>query len=250
MAGPPFSSLFAPIAKKLLDAIPASQAGANMSSAGALARLPLGLFSETMATSASLLLNHLIAQQRTTSEKLAREAGKVVVFQVAPVRIGLRVTSEGYFQTSRQTGSVVAPADTEISMQWSDLAESLSSPSSVSRRARIQGDMDFAQTVSSVIMDLHWDAEHDLSRIVGDAQAVWIMNSLSAVGVSLKDLLARFKSSVREYAVFEKGMTPSSDEFDEFRNGVSGLRDDLARLEKRLVRMEKGSVDAKRDEQE
>lgn len=243
MAGPPFSSLFAPIAKKILDVAPTRQGEGLLS----LARLPLGLFAETLATSASLVLNHLIAQQRTTSEKLAREAGKVVVFQVAPVRIGLRVTSEGYFQTSRQTGNVVAPADTEITMQWSDLAGSLSAPSSVARKARIQGDMDFAQTVSSAIMDLHWDAEHDLSRIVGDAQAVWIMNSLNTFGLSLKDLFNRFKSSLREYAVFEKGMAPTADEFESFRSGVSNLRDDLARLEKRLAKMESQSNPTGRD---
>ncbi|MDX1669947.1 MAG: hypothetical protein R3194_11050, partial [Limnobacter sp.] len=133
---------------------------------------------------------------------------------------------------------VRAPADTTIQIDWADLVGSLSAPSTISKRASLSGDMDFAQTVSSAILDLHWDPENDLARVVGDAQAVWIMNSLSQAGISLKDLLARLKNNLREYAVFEKELTPSADEFDEFKRGVNTLRDDLARLEKRLKKME------------
>lgn len=203
-----------------------------------LAGLPFSVLSDTLATSATLILNHLIAQQRSTCERLAKEAGKVVLFDVSPVKVAFRVTSEGFFQVSRQSASVTAPADTEIKIDWTDLVGSISAPSGISKRAQISGDMDFAQTVSSTVLDLHWDPENDLARVVGDAQAVWIMNSLSRVGVSLKDLLTRLKSNLREYAVFEKEMTPSADEFDEFKQGVSALRDDLARLEKRLQKME------------
>lgn len=234
VAGPSFSDIFIPFAEKVVSA------GKQARSKGffKFSDLSFSVLSDTLSTSAALVLNHLIAQQPSTSERLSKEAGKVVLFDVSPIKVALRVTHEGYFQTSRQSKTVMAPVDTEIRIDWADLVGSVSSPSGIGKRAHISGDMDFAQAVSATFFDLHWDPENDLARIVGDAQAVWIMNSLNHLGVSLKDLLSRLKSNLREYAVFEKEIIPSADEFNKFKQGVSALRDDLARLEKRMQKME------------
>lgn len=213
-----------------------------------MAQFPVAMAADTVSTSVSLLLNHLLAQQRNVSERLKSEAGKVVVFQVTPLSLGFRITDQGYFQVSRQGGAVRAPADTTITLQWPDLIGAVASPTSVGRKANIEGDLDLAQVVSNVILDLHWDPEHDLARVIGDAQAVWIMNSLTAAGTSLKDVFARLKANLREYAVFEKGLTPTHTEFDRFRQEVGALRDELARLEKRAQKLdERHGLEAKRN---
>lgn len=207
--------------------------------ANGLAALPASLLSRSIGASASLVLNHLIAQHRRCKDKLQKEAGKVVCIEVAPVSITLRVSHEGYFVASHSTNGVKAPVDTHISMQWTDLVGSISAPSSMARRAKIEGDMDFAQVVSSVLNDLSWDSERDLARIVGDAQAVWIMSTLAGFGTNLKDVFNRFKANLREYAVYEKGLSPSADEFDAFRGDIAKLRDELARLEKRVQQVQR-----------
>lgn len=194
-------------------------------------------FSTTLGTMACLVLNHLLDQHRSAKYKLQAEAGKVVAFEIKPVRLALRVNEKGYFQASRAVSGVEAPVDTEIAMDWADLAGAVRAPGSAGRKARISGDMDFAQVVAGVIMDLQWDPEHDLARIIGDAQAIWVMNSLTAVGTSLQDVVARFKSNLREYVVHEKSMTPTSSEFEGFRSDIAQLRDEIARLEKRLEKL-------------
>lgn len=202
-----------------------------------LAALPAQALSMALGSSVSLVLNHLIDQQRTSKTKLQREAGKVLAIKVSPVQLQWRINDQGYFQVTSATQGVLPPSDTEIALQWADLMGSVANPGSMVRKASVTGDMEFAQVVSQVVNDLSWDPERDLARVVGDAQAVWIMNSLSAMGTNVQDVVARFKSSLREYVVHEKSMAPTASEFDAFRADVGQLRDEIARLEKRLARL-------------
>ena len=196
---------------------------------------PVQFLSRAIAGTVSLVLNHLIALQPLCQKRLQKEAGKRVLVSVAPVQLELQVTEQGFFQVDLNTGDSDRRAvDTHISMRWSDLAGSVGPPSSISRKAKVEGDMDFAQAISAVINDLSWDPERDLVKIIGDAQAVWVMNALSATGTSLKDVFTRFQNNLREYVVHEKSMTPTAGEFDEFCSDVNALRDELARLEKRI----------------
>lgn len=206
--------------------------------AGGLLSAPFALLSATITQTVCLVMNHLLDQQRSSKSKLQKEAGKVLSLKISPVHLNLRVNDQGFFQPSNPTNGVTAPADTQISMQWGDLIGSVSNPNAMSRKAAIEGDMDFAQTVSTVINDLSWDPERDLARVVGDAQAVWIMNTLAALGTNARDVAQRFKNNLREYVVHEKSMTPTTSEFDSFRGDVNKLRDELARLEKRLAKLD------------
>lgn len=197
---------------------------------------PKLLSSSVFSTCASLVLNHLLDQQPSGQSTLQRCAGKVLFISVPPVSIVLRVSDQGHFQ-ALNNHEFSAQADTEIHMQWAHLVGALGKPSALVRKARIQGDMEFAQTLSGVINALSWDAEGDLARVVGDVQAVWIMNALTALGTNLHDVWARFKSNVHDYVVHEQAMLPTQSELEAFGQGVAGLRDDLARLEKRIERL-------------
>ncbi|MCR2745600.1 ubiquinone biosynthesis accessory factor UbiJ [Limnobacter parvus] len=236
MASPP--ELLFQFASKLLSTSQAKGATA----VGGLLSAPLNLMSITLTQMVCLVLNHLLDQQRSSKFKLQKDAGKVLALSVSSMHLKLRVTDQGYFQPSSATNGISAPADTQITMQWADLIGSVSNPNAMSRKAAIEGDMDFAQTVSTVINDLSWDPERDLARVVGDAQAVWVMNTLSALGTNARDVVQRFKSNLREYVVHEKSMAPTASEFDSFRSDVNQLRDELARLEKRLGKLDAAAV--------
>ncbi len=200
---------------------------------------PLDFASATVSQMVCLVLNHLLNQQQESKRRLQSEAGKLVAISIAPVSLNLRVNQAGYFQSAEPNNNVGELADTRISMEWADLIGSVSNPNSISRKAVIEGDMDFAQTVSSVLNNLTWDPEHDLARVLGDAQAVWVMNALSAFGTNARDVVQRFKNNLREYVVHEKSLVPTVSEFDLFRGDISKLRDEVSRLEKRLARLGK-----------
>lgn len=212
------------------------------SPSGSLLFAPLNLLTATVSQTVCMVLNHLLEQQRNSKGRLQKESGKVLAVIIPPVNLRLRINEQGHFQPTSSSQGNVVPADTTISLQWVDLAGSVSNPNSMARKASIEGDLDFAQTVSTVINDLSWDPERDLARVLGDAQAVWIMNTLSALGTNTRDVVQRFKSSLREYVVHEKSMTPTASEFDAYRQELGQLRDEIARLEKRVARLQPESA--------
>lgn len=203
---------------------------------------PFLLLSGGLSQMICLVLNHLLDQQRNSKTRLQKEAGKVLGLSIMPMQFKFRINDQGYFQPTSDSPANPVHFDTRISMQWSDLISSVSNPNAMARKAAIEGDLDFAQTVSTVINDLSWDPERDLARVVGDAQAVWIMNTLAALGTNTQDVVQRFKSNLREYVVHEKSMTPTASEFDAFRQELGQLRDEIARLEKRVTRLGEGSA--------
>lgn len=73
---------------------------------------------------------------------------------------------------------------------------------------------------------------------MGDVPAVWITQVVSSAGISLHDSVGRFQSNLREYLVHEQGMVPTVREFASFREHIGQLRDDLARLEKRIHKLQ------------
>ena len=127
MASPPV--MFFQFASKLLSA---SQAKGSMAAGGFLSA-PLGLMSATVTQMVCLVLNHLLDQQRSSKSRLQKESGKVLALSIVPVMLKLRVNDQGYFQPSTPSNGISAPADTQITMQWSDLVGAVSNPNAMSR---------------------------------------------------------------------------------------------------------------------
>lgn len=186
-----------------------------------------------------LVLNHLLDQQASSKALLQQEVGKVIALNISPLQVNLLVNDQGHFEVSKSSDNLtIQQPDTKIAMKWADLLGAVQSPSTMSRKAAVEGDVGFAQTVSTVINNLSWDSERDLARVIGDTQAVWLTSFLSALGTNARDVVQRFKSNLREYLVYEKAMVPTLSEWDAFRSDVNGLRDQLARLEKRMSKLD------------
>lgn len=216
------------------QSFPFSQFAAQLKSVSAA---PSAALSALVSKSACLVINHLLNQHPEFKTRLAAEHSKVLRVSVESIHMLFAVDAQGYFQAVVDQPNETTQADTEIAMQWADLIGAVRSPKSVAKKASIRGDLDFAQALSHVFTHLSWDHEADLARVVGDVQAVWIVNALSAVGTNVKDVFGRFKDNLRDYVVHEQSMTPTPSEFDAFRHELAVLRDDLARLEKRVARL-------------
>ena len=103
----------------------------------------------------------------------------------------------------------------------------------------IHGDAEIAQTFSELLKQARPDLEEELSRVIGDVAAHQVGNvARSALGLARRaaDTLAQ---NVSEYLQEEGRDAPSRTEADEFIAGVDKLRDDVDRLEARLVLLER-----------
>ena len=178
-----------------------------------------------------LAFNHLLAAAPWARQRLAAFAGRRARISLPPLAFMLEVTDEGYFSTGEGEAEVVfsRPAATP----W--LA--LQGLEAVVKEAHVSGPADFADTLGFVLKNLKWDAEEDLSKLVGDLAA----HRLAGLGRRFlgwqKHVLASTTENVGEYLREEQTLLPRSADFATFRDEVSRLRGDLERLEGRVSRL-------------
>ena len=98
----------------------------------------------------------------------------------------------------------------------------------------VDGDPQLAAALNHVARNLRWDIEEDLSRVFGDIAAYRMVKTghkLDAWGRQGADNLAR---SFAEYWTEEQPLIASRPDVEQFIRDVDALRDDVARLEKRI----------------
>jgi ubiquinone biosynthesis accessory factor UbiJ len=102
---------------------------------------------------------------------------------------------------------------------------------------RLAGSADIAEALAFVFRNLRWDVEEDLARFVGDiparrlsllGQSSWLGNRRN--GSPLTANLAEYVSEEAQFVVPAR-------EVSGFASEIDRLRDDLARLEKRVQRL-------------
>src|SRR3569832_2402520 len=109
-------------------------------------------------------LNHLLSQEPKAVAMLSAHAGKVACIDTGLMRVRFKVAGDGMLQAAEDKDEPnvtirVKLADLPLIAQFRERAFSY---------VRIEGDADFANTVSQLSRTLRWDAEEDLSRMVGD----------------------------------------------------------------------------------
>ena len=102
---------------------------------------------------------------------------------------------------------------------------------------QVTGDPRLASTVMALARELRWDAEEDLSRVVGDVAAHRIAGLARTLAHWQRDAAGRLAQSVRDYAVEEKRLLVSAADMEWFAGEVARLRDAIERLEKRVGRL-------------
>jgi ubiquinone biosynthesis protein UbiJ len=182
-------------------------------------------------------INHLLDAEPWARAQLVPHANKTlhVVFQ--PFTIRLAVAPNG--SVSRATPT--APADTTVTLPYSAVTRMLAGGSdAVLRDMHLEGDAEFAQAVSLLVKNLRWDVEEDLSKVVGDAVSHRAVSVGRRVTGELKRTQERVAANVSEYLLDENPQLVRPRAVQTLADGVRELRDDLARLEKRLDRLTLG----------
>ncbi len=175
------------------------------------------------------VLNRMLAREAWAREKLVPFAGRAVRFEAPPFSMQWGVTGEGTLKPSTEG----APAVT-IGLALGSLPFALLDPPAATRDVRLQGDADFAQALSFVLQNLRPEPEEELSRFVGDAAATRIVGFMRLSASHWRQLAERMLDNAANYVVTENPMIVARDEIATFVQDVARLRDDVARLEKRI----------------
>lgn len=178
-------------------------------------------------------INHLLAQEPWAQRMLAAHAGKVACIDGAAVKLTWQVSQDGFLQAP--------PPDTAVNVtirfKLSDLPLIAQNRERAFSYVKIDGDADFANTISQVSQGLRWDAEHDLSKLVGDIAAVRIVAGGNALMAGVQATHKKLTENLAEYFLEEQPMLVRPQAVSDFTNDVTKLRDDLERLAKRINKL-------------
>lgn len=185
-----------------------------------------------ISTSFAVAINHLLAQESWARDKLQRHAGKVAHFDAGVAGVRVKVASDGMLAAA--TGD--SPSVT-IRARLADLPLILQNRERAFSYVQIEGDADFAHTISQLSQSLRWEAEADLSRLIGDIAAVRVVQGVRAAFHSARQTQRTLAENTAEYFLEENPMLVRPQAVEDFAAEVVKLRDDVERLGKRIDRL-------------
>jgi ubiquinone biosynthesis protein UbiJ len=212
-------------------------------------RGPSALSAPAVAT-----INHLLAREAWARESLKRHAGKVACIDTGHLRLCMRVARDGMLETAAaasEAGGDNEVANVTIHVKLGDLPLILQNSERAFSYVRIDGDAEFANTISQLSKGLRWDAENDLERFIGPIAAARLaggargaVGSASAAGRRLAENVAEFLLEERRVLVRPKHVEGFGDEINRLRDDVERSAKRIARLEQRLQQMLPAAADA------
>lgn len=185
----------------------------------------------------SAAINHLLAQEGWARARLEPHAGKIAVFDAGVFALRLKVRADGLVEAA----DAVDAATVTIRVQLSDLPVILQNRERAFSYVKIEGDADFANTISQLSQSLRWEAEDDLSRLVGDIAARRVTEGARAVVKNAQAVHQSVTENVAEYFLEENPLLVRPRAVADFTNDVTRLRDDVARLAKRIEKLKGGN---------
>jgi ubiquinone biosynthesis accessory factor UbiJ len=179
------------------------------------------------------LLNRLLRDEPSASASLMPFAGKTVRVVMPPFSLSVVVTDEGLLA---HCATSHAP-DVRLELPMSSVASIATGSASLASRILMEGDTEFAEVLGRLSAQVRPDIEEYLSRLIGDVAAVRVVGAFALLARGIVEAHQRVASNVAEYLVHENPQLVHPRAVDEFTAAVRVLRDDLARLEKRIERL-------------
>ncbi len=178
-------------------------------------------------------INHILRATPRAMTRLQRFAGKTLAFKSGPFHLRLTVLASGEVDVS----SAESIPDVTVTAPPILLPRLAASDEAAFKQAVFEGDAEFAAEIAFLARHLEWDVEEDLSKVVGDIAAHRIVSSANSLRQWRKDATARLGENFREYLTEERPALVPRRDMQEFLHEVDAVRDDVARLEKRLARL-------------
>lgn len=180
------------------------------------------------------IINHLLSQHGWARDKLMAHAGKSVRVDAMPLAITLLVSASGSVEAIPDPGKT----DVAFKLSLAQLPLMLTDPERALKSVHLTGDAEFAQTLGTLMRELRWDAEEDLSRLIGDVPAYRAMQGARAFSAWGRDAAQRLAGNSAAFLVDEEPMLVRQRMVEQFADEVAAARDACARVEKRIELLE------------
>lgn len=179
-------------------------------------------------------INHLLAQESWAREALVVHAGKQACIDAGSVALRLRALGDGLVEAC----DAEAPANVTIRVKLADLPLMAQNPDKAFSYVTIEGDAEFANTISRLGKGLRWEAEHDLEPWIGAIAATRLVDGARAAIDTARATQRKVAENVAEFFLEEQPLLVRPAAIEDFGSEVSRLRDDVERAAKRLAKLE------------
>lgn len=180
------------------------------------------------------VLNHLLRGQPWLRERLLPFSGRAAALEAGPAQLRVSVDADG--QLVPAAGE--APAEVTVHVPLTAALALAAGDERARSRIELSGDPAFAAVLGGVLQELRWDAEEDLSRVVGDIAAHRIVQTGRSLLEWQRRTTSNLLESVGEYLTEEKPMLARRDELERWMREVDLVREAAERLEKRIAQLD------------
>ena len=178
-----------------------------------------------------LALNHLLEAEAWARDKLKPYAGQCVEFRSPPLpALRLDILDSGLLRSAAQD----APPNLVVSIGPGALPAMLRGEDALLREIGIEGNADLAGTVQYLFRHLRWDVAEDLSKVFGDVIAQRMVSEGKRFAAWNRETAEKLAQNFAEYWIEEQPLLARPAAVRQFLADADQLRDDLARLEKRI----------------
>ena len=180
------------------------------------------------------VLNHLLASEDWARQRLQPFAGQTAQVSSGSLVLALVITPDGKFSA----GDKLATATVSIALPADAPMRALTDRDGLMAAAQISGPADFAEALGFVFRNLRWDAEDDLSRLVGDIAARRMVSSGKQIFQWQREQAKNLAANLGEYFSEEVQAIARREEIDAFCVEVAQQQDALSRIEARIAALE------------
>ncbi len=178
-----------------------------------------------------LALNHLLGAEAWARDKLKPYAAQCVEFRNPPLPVlRLSILDSGLMGSAAED----AVANLIVNIGPGAPLALLRGEEALLREIAIEGNADLAGVVQYLFRHLRWDVEEDLSRLFGDVLAHRMVEQSRRVAGWGREAAEKLAQNFAEYWTEEQPLLARPAEVRRFVADVDRLRDDLARVEKRI----------------
>jgi ubiquinone biosynthesis protein UbiJ len=187
-----------------------------------------------LTASAVATINHLLAGEDWARASLRRHAGKLACIDTGHLQLRLHVAADGLLEAGEPT----AAPNVTIHVKLADLPLIAQNRDRAFSYVRIEGDAEFANSISQLSRGLRWEPEHDLERLFGPIGANRIAGGARSAVNNARATGRRLAENLAEFLVEERPVLARPGQVEEFGADVVRLRDDVERAAKKVARLE------------
>ncbi len=179
--------------------------------------------------------NHVLDGESWACKRLQSFAGKSIHLSIFPlIDLNIVIQTDGKLAI---VPLVNISTDTTLIVAPSLLPRLISHDESVFHEIKIMGDTLFANELLSIVKNLHWDIEQDISSIFGDVLAHRMVKTGQNLIHWQSESMLNLPQALIEYLTEEKSVLPNQLHIDRFTSEVNSLQDHVTHLEKRIYRL-------------